>query len=145
MKYLIDLEDGVEVIDDTAINARMNEVDITLDDTVVAIGVRTRFNSAAVIRPMSRGTEISLDIIDNTIKSIEQLLIDMKVERMTVIDFAYKNSGQYLHVFEEGNTEVRDRPKPPVPADSSKYPAGKFVQESTRYCSYPRSRDDDDE
>jgi hypothetical protein len=121
MKYLIDLEDGVEVIDDTAINARMNEVDITLDDTVVAIGVRTRFNSAAVIRPMSRGTEVSLDIIDNTIKSLEDLLVDMKAERLTVIEHAYQNSHQYIHVFEEGNTEVRDRPKPPVPV-SSKYP-----------------------
>jgi len=118
MKYLIDLEtdDGIEIIDETAIQARMNEVEITIGDTIVATGVRTRFNSAGVIRPMSRGTEISLDIIDATIKSIEDLLVDMRVERMTVIDHAYQNSHQYVHVFEEGHMEIRDRPKPPVPA-----------------------------
>jgi hypothetical protein len=126
MKYLIDLEtdDGIEIIDETAIQARMNEVEITIGDTIVATGVRTRFNSAGVIRPMSRGTEISLDIIDNTIKSIEDLLVDMKAERMTVIEHAYQNCGQYVHIFESGipKMEVRDRPKPPVPVGNSKYP-----------------------
>jgi hypothetical protein len=117
VKYLIDFEDDeILEIDETDIKVSHDEVYVT-----DAIGKRPQFNSAGVIRPMSRGTEISIDIIDNTIKSIESLLIDMRVERMTVLENAYRNSHQYVHVLEDGTLEVRDRPKPPVPV-SSKYP-----------------------
>lgn len=118
-KYLIDYEgdDGIVVIDDTDVRPQHDEVHLYKNGEIDAVGVRTRFNSAAVIRPMLRGTEVCLDIIDNTIKSIEDLLVDMRVERMTLIEHAYQNSGQYVHTLEDGTMEVRDRPKPPVPAN----------------------------